>query len=122
MERLNRSEEFGDCYTYVAVERETKLIVAWHIAKRNSDECYEFIRQLQRATTGRFQISTDGYGPYQAAVPLTFQFAIDFAQLIKRFGGSSDIEPHRRYSPAQITSVDKTIGCGNPDMDRVCTS
>ena len=64
----------------------------------------------------------NGYGPYQSSIPLTFSFDVDFAQLIKRYGGSSDTEPHRKYSPANITSVDSTIGCGNPDESRICTS
>jgi IS1 family transposase len=120
-QRLNRPENFGDCYTFLAIERNTKLIVAFHIGKRTSDDCWQFAARLYEATAGRFQVSTDGYGPYQSAIPLTFKFGIDFAQLIKRFG-ETDIQDQRRYSPAQITSVDKTIGCGNPDMDRVCTS
>jgi len=53
---------------------------------------------------------------------MIFGFAIDFAQLIKKYGGHTDTEGHKRYSPAQIISVDKTLGCGSPNMDRVCTS
>lgn len=44
-----------------------------------------------------------------------------FAQIIKRFGRTSESD-QRRYSPARIASVDKTMGCGKPDMDNVCTS
>lgn len=121
-QRLGRSEIFGDCYTYIAMERNTKLVLTWHCSKRTSNDTWEFIDNLRFACAGRFQLSTDGYKPYQAAVPLVFKFDVDFAQLIKRFGGSSDNMGGVRYSPAEITSVEKTVGCGTPDMDRVCTS
>ena len=120
--RLDRSEVFGDCYTYIAMERTTKLVLTWSIGKRGSEECWSFIDDLRFATSGRFQISTDGYKPYQSAIPLIFNFDVDFSQVIKRFGGSSDTEAGRRYSPANIVSVEITQGCGNPDLDRACTS
>ena len=119
---LKRPECFGDCYCYIGMERETKLILAFHVAKRSSESTYEFVDNLRYAAAGRYQISTDGYRPYQAAIPLVYQFDVDFAQLVKRFGGSTDMQPETRYSPAQITSIDKTQGCGSPDMNRVCTS
>lgn len=62
----------------------------------------------------------DGHCPYQTTIPLVFKFNVDFAQITKRFGRTSESD-QRRYSPAQIVSVDKTMGCGKPDMDNVCT-
>lgn len=121
-QRFHRDEEYGDCYTYIAMERNTKCVLTWSVGKRGSEQCWEFIDDLRFATSGRFQLSTDGYTPYQSAVPLIFNFNIDFSQVIKRFGGSSDTEAGRRYSPANIVSVARTTGCGNPDLDRACTS
>ena len=121
-ERLNRGQEFGDCYCYVAMERNTKLVLTYHVEKRSSEGTWEFINNLYFATSGRFQISTDGYRPYQAAVPLIFNFNVDFSQVIKRFGGNTDNEAGRRYSPANIVSTEITRGCGDPDLDRACTS
>ena len=115
-------EEFGDCYAYIAMERTSKLVLTYHVDKRSSDGTWEFIDNLYHATSGRFQVSTDGYRPYQTAIPLIFNFAIDYSQVIKRFGGSTDTEAGRRYSPAAIVSTEITLGCGNPDLDRACTS
>ena len=119
-ERLGHGMDRGDCYTYVAMERNTKLVLAYHFDKRSSDGTWAFICNLLDATSGRFQVSTDGYRPYQMAIPLIFNFDIDFSQVIKRFG--TDPEAGRRYSPANIVSTQLTIGCGNPDLDRACTS
>lgn len=120
-ERLRRGEEFGDCYAYVAMERNTKLVLTYHVDKRSSEGTWEFIDNLFFATSGRFQVSTDGYGPYQSAIPLIFKFAVDYAQVIKRFGGV-DSEDRRRYSPAQMVKTHITYGCGKPDLERACTS
>jgi len=120
-ERLNRGEEFGDCYAYVAMERNTKLVLTYHVDKRSSEGTWVFIDNLFFATAGRYQVSTDGYGPYQSAIPLIFKFEVDFAQVIKRFGGV-DSEDRRRYSPAPMVKVQKTYGCGRPDLERACTS
>jgi transposase-like protein/IS1 family transposase len=120
-ERLKRGDEFGDCYAYVAMERNTKLVLTYHVDKRSSEGTWEFIDNLFFATSGRYQVSTDGYGPYQSAIPLIFKFAIDFAQVIKRFGGV-DSEDRRRYSPAPMVKTHITYGCGRPDLERACTS
>ncbi len=84
---LGHGEHMGDCYAYVAMERNTKLVLTYHVDKRSSEGTWEFIDNLFFATSGRFQVSTDGYGPYQSAIPLIFKFDIDYSQVIKRFGG-----------------------------------
>ena len=89
------------------MERNTKLVLTYHVAKRSSEGVWEFIDNLYFATSGRFQVSTDGYGPYQSAIPLVFKFGIDFAQVIKRFGGI-DREDRRRYSPAQMVKTENS--------------
>ncbi len=114
-------DELGDCYAYVALESNTKLVLTYHVDKRSSEGTWEFIDNLYFATSGRFQVSTDGYGPYQSAIPLIFRFAIDYRQVIKRFGGV-DREDRRRYSPAPMVKTDITYGCGKPDLERASTS
>jgi IS1 family transposase len=54
----------GDAYTYVAIERNTKLILAWHLGKRSRPDTLAFILKLRRATSGKFQLSTDGWPSY----------------------------------------------------------
>src|SRR5207248_2916376 len=61
-------DEIGDAYCYVAIERHTKLILAWHLGKRDSINTAVFISEVERSTRGRFQLSTDGFKPYVEAV------------------------------------------------------
>ena len=49
-------DTLGDAYTYVAIERNTKMILAWHLGKRNRSEPLAFILKLRRATTGKLTL------------------------------------------------------------------
>lgn len=111
----------GDSYCYTAVERNTKLLVAWHMGRRNQESTNAFCRKLAKATTGRFHLSTDGFGPYPAAISWTLGQRVDYGQLIKIFGEQPK-EERRKYSPARIISSKKNAVLGKPDKDRICTS
>ena len=52
---------------------------------------------MERATSGRFQLTSDGLNSYRLNVPFVFGSRVDFAQLIKNFASSQSTV---RYSPA----------------------
>ena len=82
-----------------------------------------FIEGLRlRAATApqRFQISTDGFVPYLSAVKTTLSDRCDFAQLIKVY--VSDPEGQRRYSPPDVTHLERVPVMGNPDPAKIFTS
>jgi IS1 family transposase len=119
--RLNRPEgDYGDAYCFTAIERTTKLLIAWHVGKRSPEDTLEFAENLRRATTGYFQLTTDGYTPYRTMVPFVFGPRLDFAQLVKEY--RSTTEEERRYSPAEVVSIKVCIRTGSPDKDEICTS
>jgi IS1 family transposase len=119
--KLGRSRENGDAYCYTALERNTKFIVAWHLGKRSPVDAERFADKLYRVTTGRFQLSTDGYQPYKKVIPNAFNGQIDFAQLIKIYGNEGQ-GTAGRYSPPEIIDIHKRIVCGNPQDALICTS
>ena len=84
--RKHYGEGCGDCYTFVGIERTTKLILAWHTGKRTPNDTVIFSESLRRAVPARCQLTTDGYGPYTTAIPAAFGGQVDFAQLIKEYG------------------------------------
>lgn len=64
-ERLNRGLEVGDAWTFLAIERDTKFILASHVGKRTHWDAQTFVEKLRRVTgPARFQLSTDGFRPY----------------------------------------------------------
>jgi transposase-like protein/IS1 family transposase len=118
---FEKIDNYGDAYTFVGFERNTKLVLAWHLGKRTFEDTYEFTKKLSRATTGRFQVSTDGFAPYRDTI--THEFLdrdIDFAQLTKIYAAPQSIE--RKYSPPVVVDIITSIICGNPDKSRISTS
>jgi transposase-like protein/IS1 family transposase len=110
----------GDAYCYTAIERTTKLLIAWHLGKRSVQDTWEFAYKLRRATVGDFQLTTDGFHPYRAAIPATFGPSLDFAVLIKDYDAAP--EDLRRYSPPEVVRITVRIQTGNPDRSQICTS
>jgi transposase-like protein/IS1 family transposase len=117
---LNAADTLGDAYTYVAMERSSKLILAWHLGKRNRQDTLQFIIKLRRATEGKFQLTTDGWPSYPDAVERVFGSDIHYAQLVKVYAASRDGE--QRYSPAEVVDVEVVPRAGMPDYERICTS
>jgi IS1 family transposase/transposase-like protein len=114
------SDKIGDAYTFVAIERGTKVVLAHHLGRRTSEDAHRFMTKLSGATDGRFQLTTDGFDGYPDAVETRFGARVDFAQLIKTYG--NDMSDERRYSPPSIIGAEKRAISGDPDEARVCTS
>ena len=112
--------DFGDSWTFIGIERDTKLILAHKVGNRDSDTCWAFLMKLKNAVgTGRFQLTTDGLKAYTNNVPFAFQSQVDFAQLIKNYSSTQETT---RYSPATITGIEKLPIFGDPDEYRISTS
>lgn len=113
-------ETIGDCYTFIAIERETKLILAWHLGRRTASDTHAFTEKLYHATGTHFQLTTDGFGGYPDAVTHSLGTRVDYAQLVKMYAQSPEGE--RRYSPAECIGAKKIPVIGNPDPERINTS
>src|SRR3954449_11219762 len=97
--------EYGDSWTFIGIERETKLILAHQVGQRDSETCWSFLMKLKSAVgSGRFQITTDGLRAYTLNVPYAFGMQVHFAQLVKNYESSQEVT---RYSPAKIKSIQK---------------
>jgi IS1 family transposase/transposase-like protein len=110
----------GDCYTFVAIERHSKLVLNIAMGKRDQATTDVFIEGVRHATRGHFQVTTDGFVPYKSAITTTLHDRCDFAQLIKVYRVPQDGE--KRYSPAEVQSVEVVPVMGQPDPERTCTS
>jgi IS1 family transposase len=118
--RPDDDQNLGDAYTFVAIERNTKLVLNIAMGKRDQATTDVFIEGLRHATRGEFQITTDGFAPYRTAIPNTLEDRCDFAMLIKVYRAS--VEGEARYSPAEVAGVEEVLVMGRPDAERICTS
>lgn len=112
----------GDAYTFVGFERETKMVLAWHLGRRTKAHADAFAEKLDRATAGRFQVTTDGFEPYQDALGYHVGARTDYATLVKEYGYTEGDDSARRYSPPSIIGAERTVIHGNPSRERICTS
>ena len=110
----------GDAYTFVGIERNTKLILAWHLGARGMEDTEAFTEKLHEATSGYFQLTTDGFRPYENAVSYSLGTRVDYAQLIKVY--ARDRENEQKYSPPEVVETITKIMIGDPDPSRICTS
>jgi len=118
-------DERGDAYCFIALERHTKLVLAWHLGHRTVEDTEAFTEKLNRATSGHFQLSTDGWESYPDAVSLSLGVRVDYAQLIKTYHAAhptQNPEGERRYSPSRVLEVVKVPRIGDPSNEAICTS
>jgi transposase-like protein/IS1 family transposase len=113
-------DRIGDAYCFIAIERETKLVLAWHLGRRSGEDTVVFTEKLNEATQGRFQLTTDGFKAYMYAVSYSLGTRVDFAQLIKVYAAQRERE--QRYSPAEVVETIRQIQIGDPAYHRICTS
>lgn len=112
----------GDAYTFIALERTSKLVVAWHLGKRNRVNTEDFVSKIRWAIApGWFDVSTDAFQPYETAINAGLYDRANHAQVVKLFSNHlSDV--FESYSPAKFVSVAKDAVSGVPDLDCAGTS
>jgi len=98
------NEDSGDSWTTVAIERNTKLIIAHQVGERDTTTICTLLQKLADNTTGRFQPSTDGLAAYTLNVPFMLRDRVDFGVIIKQFANA---QKGGRYSPAKIIGIKK---------------
>jgi transposase-like protein/IS1 family transposase len=115
-------DEFGDSYLFTAIERGSKLLFAYQLSKRTSEEAEHFCWQIAQRTIGRFALATDGFRPYFAAVYYSGMAGrVDYGQVVKNYGNVSK-DDARKYSPAKIISCERKAVLGDPTRKDISTS
>jgi IS1 family transposase len=116
-----KQERWGDIWTWVGIDADTKLVVSYLVGGRDAGWATEFMEDCAGRISNRVQITTDGHRAYLEAVENAFGADIDYAMLQKIYGAPSD-EETRRYSPAKCIGCDMKVVSGDPDPKHVSTS
>jgi IS1 family transposase len=111
---------WGDVWTWVGIDADTKLVVSYLVGGRGADWAMDFMKDCAARVQGRVQVTTDGHKAYLTAVEESFGADVDYAQLQKIYGSS--LENETRYSPATCIGCDMKVVSGNPDPKHVSTS
>lgn len=113
---------YGDVWTWVAIDADTKLVPSWLVADRSGIAARQFVDDLAFRLTRRVQLTTDGHNAYLLAVEDRFGGDIDYAMLHKLYDAPAGAGDERRYSPAVCTGIDIRPISGNPDPAHISTS
>ena len=110
----------GDVWTWVAIDADTKLIPSWIVGPRDGVTARMFVNDLAGRLANRIQLTSDGLSVYLQAVERAFRGQVDYAQLVKIYGETS--EGQKRYSPAECIGCESKAVTGDPDPRHISTS
>jgi IS1 family transposase len=114
---------YGDVWTWVAIDADTKLIPTFLVGERTTEDCFAFMADLRdRMLPGqRIQLTTDGFGSYPPVVDALWRDNIDYAQMIKDYT-DPPAEDRRRYSHAKCKVAEVNVPAGDPVPSKISTS
>jgi IS1 family transposase len=119
--RDERGRGRGDCWVWVALDADSKLVPCWHVGVRDAEAARLFMEDLASRLATRVQLTTDGNRAYLTAVEGAFGWnGVDYAMLVKLYGPA--IGGQHRYSPPECIGIEKQWVMGDPDPDYVSTS
>ena len=107
---------WGDIWTWVGLDADTKLCVSYLVGGRGAGWAKEFMQDCAKRTKGPVQITTDGHRVYLDAVEDPLGLDVDYAQLQKIYGAET------RHSSAVCIGSDIKVVSGRPDPKHVSTS
>jgi IS1 family transposase len=113
----------GDVWTFCAIDSETKIVPSFKVGKRTHVTANAFVSDVASRLRNRPQISTDGLRAYPEAIENAFGMNVDYGMIIKNYGSDSgEHHQERRYSAPEVTSIDRRVVAGRPEMDLISTS
>jgi len=96
----------GDAWCYIAIDRATRLVPAWHLGKRDLPNTSLFALNVRKAVSRKpFQISTDGWEGYEWALDTALRDRASYGRIVK-------VVP-----PGRVEAV-----FGNPDVSQIETT
>jgi IS1 family transposase len=119
-EPLRTEFGYGDVWTWVAIESQTKLVVSYMVGLRDGGYATEFMQDVAARLANRVQLTSDGHRAYLDAVEDAFGGDIDYARLVKLYGAERAGEA--RYTPAACIETRTNTISGDPDPRHVSTS
>jgi IS1 family transposase len=118
-----RAAGWGDCWTWTAIDADTKLIVSYMLGPRKPATAYDFMHDVASRLANRVQLTTDSMKFYLNAVDFAFGTEIDYAMLEKHYASVKRPENAvAKYSPPKMTGMTAATISGNPDRRHISTS
>jgi len=118
----DKKGEWGDCWTWTAIDADSKLMVSWLVGQRTQACAYDFMYDVASRLSNRVQLTTDGNRMYLQGVDYAFGTDVDFAILAKRYGTPGHNNQGTRYSPGRFLGATRATVTGSPNERHISTS
>ena len=116
-------EGLGDVWTFIALDRDMKLIPAFRVGQRTMLYAKRFLEDLSSGLANRVQISSDGLAAYRETLEGVFGSEVDYGQIVNTYSVINlNQSAAGRYSPADVVKAEKHVICGMPDKSMISTS
>lgn len=119
--KAEQAAGFGDAYTFVAIDAESRMVAAYLVGKRDSENTDAFVADLASRLNGRPQVSSDAFRPYRQAVEDGFDGNVDYGQVVKVYS-KPETYTLGRYSPPKLVSIRRVAKIGQPEKMLISTS
>jgi len=113
--------DYGDAWTFVCIDADTKLLPSWYVGQRDADDAWTVLNDLKGRLAGRMQLSTDGDQMYLSATAETFGEDLDHAMVVNKYKAQPKPEDVK-YSPEPVKFVTIKKVNGAPDPAHISTS
>jgi IS1 family transposase len=114
--------EWGDAYTFVALHKETRLVIAWRVGKRDEKNTDEFMADLRSRLVTMPVLTSDGFPAYIKAVGESFGKDAEYAQTVKNYSRRFPRRDDHRYEPPRDPFITKKSIYGAPNLDTASTA
>ena len=115
---------YGDVYVWTALCPDTKIIPTFLVGRRDVSYADMFATDLALRLINRVQITSDGYRPYIEAIEKAFASKVDYAQVVKSYGGTriGRDGKEKKCRRSECSAIEKESISGNPDPAHISTS
>lgn len=114
-----KAEDWGDVWTWTAIDADSKLIVSYVLGQRGPRWARAFMEDVASRIDSRIQLTTDGLKMYGETVEGAFGMDVDYAMLIKLYGSDGH---DLRYSSGDCIDTQTAVLQGSPDPKHISTS
>ena len=97
----DRAGAYGDVWTFIALDAETKLIPSFVVGKRDLYHARAFMEDLAGRLSRRVQLSSDALNAYPEAVERGFGGEVDYGQIVKTYSVTQPQRKKRRVGIAR---------------------
>jgi IS1 family transposase len=121
----NEPAEWGDVWTYVALDSVTKLVLAFKVGKRDQETMDLFVADLRARLVVVPQVASDALNLYAPAFKTAFgSGGIDYGHVVKHYDRkpSKGDEHNERFPLPEQAFITKTAIFGSPNMKTLSTS